>query len=136
MFEQGLFLSAALLLLVSIAGLHLHQAEETRSLGLWSLVVATVGTGLLVGQFMVGFFVFPALSQTTPDLINADPTFLVIIGGVLITPLSALGWLLFGFTAFRAGVYPGPAAVLVMVGALLAVVPLPLATVVFGVGVA
>ena len=49
---------------------------------------------------------------------------------------SGVGWLLFGAATLRARVYPRAAAVLLMVGAVLAALPLPFTYVVFGVAVA
>ena len=50
--------------------------------------------------------------------------------------LYVLGWLLFGVATLRARLYPRVAAILLMVGALLILIPLPGTAVVFAVAMA
>lgn len=49
--------------------------------------------------------------------------------------LFSLGWLLFGISILRARVYPRAAAVLLIVGAALTFIPLPLTGIVFSAAV-
>jgi uncharacterized membrane protein YhaH (DUF805 family) len=57
--------------------------------------------------------------------------------GIILSLLTFLvGWLMFGVAALRARVYPRWAALLLIVGAVGAGVPLPLSTVPFGIAVA
>lgn len=63
-----------------------------------------------------------------------------MVGFLLSFVLAALGWLLFGVATLRAGVYPRPAALLLIVGAVVSlahiVAPLPLSGIVLSVAVA
>jgi hypothetical protein len=48
----------------------------------------------------------------------------------------SVGWLLFGVATLRPGVYPRAAAILLMVGAIISFVPLPLTEVILAVAIA
>ena len=89
-------------------------------------------------------FVPPALAQSVqndpalvdPALLNAGPPGRLFFGFVLSYALFALGWVLFGVATLRARVYPRAAALVLIVGAVLAFFPLPFSTVVFAVAAA
>jgi hypothetical protein len=50
--------------------------------------------------------------------------------------LGAVGWVLFGVATLRAGVYPRWAAILLIVGGVIAFLPVPLVGIIFSVTVA
>ncbi len=138
-----LFLLSNVLLLVGLVGLYARQSEAAGLLGMVGFLVALVGTGLAIGVSWEEVFVPPALAQliqsdpavADPALLDAGPPAWVNFGFVLSFALFALGWLLFGVATLRARVYPRAAAIVLIVGAVLAFFPLPFSTVVFAAAV-
>ncbi len=121
-----------LLLEVALIGLYAHQRGATGTLGWVSFFLAFFGTA--VAFFVVLIYALVA-SPTTPDdpeLLGAGPPGPFI----LYFPLFSLGWLLLGAAFWRAAVYPRPASLLLMVGAVLILYPHPLTNIVFSVAVA
>jgi hypothetical protein len=100
--------------------------EASGLLGLVGFVVAFIGTVLVAGFFWTSAFIAPLLAVEAPELltVRALPGFFrsfVVFG---------FGWLLFGVATLRAGIYPRAAAVLLIVGALIIVIPWPLTSIV------
>jgi hypothetical protein len=132
-----LWLLAGGLLLLGLVGLYVRQSEATGVLGLVGFLAAFSGTVLVVGFFWNSLFITPLVAAEAPELHETiwgpagDPL------GVIISVLAySVGWVLFGVATLRARVYPRPAAVAVMVGSVLALVPIPGSGIVFDVAVA
>lgn len=134
--QSLLFLIAAALLPAALIGLYAGQKEDAGALGLAGLVVGFLGSVLAAGSSWFSAFVLPALARTAPEIATSAPPALVDLGDILSWGLLTLGWLLFGVAALRARVYPRPAAMLLIVGAVLVFLPLPFSAIVFGVAVA
>ncbi|MBA3609860.1 MAG: hypothetical protein H0W54_00330 [Rubrobacter sp.] len=134
---QGvLILIGAMLLLVALVGIYASQAEAVGVLGSVGFFIALIGTALFVGATWDSIFFTPALAQAEPAFLDSDPTFLEIAGGVLSQGLLVGGLIVFAVSTLRARVYPQAAAVLLLVGAVVGAIPLPLTTIVFGVALA
>ena len=130
--EALLLLLGDVLLLFGLFGLYVRQSEAAGTLGLVGFLVAFFGTALTAGVDWDGVFVVPILADAAPELLDAGPPL-----GIILSFLTFLvGWLMFGVAALRARVYPRWAALLLIVGAVLAGVPLSLSTVPFGIAVA
>ena len=71
-----------------------------------------------------------------PELLAQDPPEWVAFGFTLTYVLASLGWLLFGVATLRAGVYSRAAAILLILGAIISFVPLPLTEVILAVAIA
>lgn len=135
--QSGLTLLAGLLLLIGLAGLYIRQLEEDGGLlGMVGFLVAFCGTVMAVGTFWADAFVAPSLAREELRLLNAAPPRALAAGFTLSYGSVALGWLLFGLATLRTGIYPRPASVLLMIGAGLTWLPLPLSGVPFSVAVA
>ncbi len=131
--ESVLFLLATVLLLLGLVGLYASQAEAAGVLGLVAFLVAFLGTALVVGAIWAETFVAPSVAEVAPEFLDEEPGGRLGLGFLLSFPLSALGWLLFGVATYRARVYPRWAAILLMVGAALSFLPLPILGVAIGV---
>ena len=133
--QSGLTLFAGLLLLVGLAGLYVRQLEDGGLLGMVGFLVAFCGTVMAVGTFWADAFVAPSLAPEEPGLLDAPPRALAA-GFTLSYGSVALGWLLFGWATLRVGFYPRAAGVLLVIGAALTWLPLPLSGVPFSAAVA
>ncbi|MDP8939576.1 MAG: hypothetical protein M3N10_04660 [Actinomycetota bacterium] len=129
----GLHLIGSVLLLLGLVGLYVSQSEAAGVLGLVGFLVAFAGTALLVGALWFELFITPALAAEAPELAEAE---LGLAGFILVLLTGALGWVLFGAATLRARVYPRGAAVLLIVGGLVAFAPVPLAGIIFSGAVA
>ena len=128
-----LYLLGAVLLLLGLVGLYSSQSEAAGVLGLVGFLAAFLGTALLVGALWFELFITPSLAARAPGLAEAE---LGLAGFILVFLLGVVGWLLFGVATLRARIYPRWAAVLLMVGGVVAFVPIPLAGIIFSVAIA
>ena len=128
-----LYLLGTVLLLLGLVGLYAGQSEAAGVLGLVVFLVAFLGTALFSGAVWFELFITPSLAAEAPELAEAE---LGLAGFVVSFLLVVLGWLLFGAATLRARVYPRPAAVLLIVGALISFAPVPLSGIVLSVAVA
>lgn len=134
--QQMLFLSGTMLLLGGLVGLYARQSEAAGRLGLVGFLVAFVGTALLVGLFFTQTFLVPYLASEFPEVLDAGEQGLVAVGFGMTFLVFPVGWLLFGIATLRARVYSHAATILLIIGAIITFVPVPLATIVLGAAVA
>jgi hypothetical protein len=134
-FISALYPLAAMLLLGGLVGLYVHQSEAAGTLGFVGFLLAFFGTAMVVGLGWAQLFVAPNVAEVAPQSLDASiwPSGLSL--AVTIVPW-VLGLLLFGLATLRARVYPRAAAMVLMVGAVILLLPLPLINVVTGIGVA
>jgi hypothetical protein len=123
--QSALWLVGALLLLVAAVGLYARQSESAGTLELVGFLAALSGTGLLVGLIWANAFVAPTLAVEAPAVLDAEPAGTLAFGFLLSTTIFGLSWALFGVAMLRAWVYPRVATILLIIGALLVIVPLP-----------
>jgi hypothetical protein len=121
-----------MLLVLGLVGLYARQSQAAGLLGLLGFLAAFAGTILLAGFFWSSAFIAPALANAAPTLLNAGPP-----PGLTPTfSTFAIGWILFGVASLRTRVYPRVAVIVLIIGAALTFLPIPLVGVVFDVGVA
>ena len=130
--QSKINLLAAVLLLGGLVGLYARQAEATGLLGLVGFLVAFLGTALLVGILWSDAFVVPTLAVEAPTLLGGGPPAAFYPSLVAF----ALGWGIFGIATLRAGHYPRTATILLIIGAVTNLFPLPFTGVVFALAVA
>jgi hypothetical protein len=123
--QSALWLIGVLLLLVAVVGLHARQSAAAGALGVVGFLAALIGTGLLVGLVWANTFVVPTAAVQAPAFLDADPVGALAFGFIFSTAVFGLCWALFGVAMLRAQVYPRVAAILLIIGALLVIVPLP-----------
>ncbi len=121
----------AVLVQIGLVGLYAPQARAAGTLGLVGIFMAFIGARLIMlNSFDTPFarqFVWTSEGYTLEEF----------WGPVAIFALSfVLGWVLFGVATLRAGLYPRAAAALLIVGALILLLPLPLSGVIFAGAVA
>ncbi len=132
-----MYLIGVLLLLVALVGLYASQAEAAGTLGLVGFLAALVGTGLLAGMMWAMAFVVPSAAIEAPAFLDAEEVAGPLDMGFMLSGIAvAVGWALFGLATFKARVFPRKAAIVLIIGALLTVLPLPATTLVIDVAVA
>jgi hypothetical protein len=133
-FQSVVNLLAAVLLLIGLVGLYARQSEAAGLLGLAGFLVAFLGTALVTGLLWASLFIVPTLAVEVPaflDQVEGPPP------GFFLTFITfAVGWLLFGIATLLARVYPRIPTILVMIGAVIAVLPLPFTGIVLAIAVA
>ena len=131
-FVQSLLtLLAGMLLLVALIGFYVTQSQAAGKLGVVGILAAYVGTLLMVGDFYANTFVTPLVALSVPDYLSSYDAGLLRLWFPVEFGLFAISWLLFAIATLRARVYPGGAALLLLVGAIIALPPVPFVNVVF-----
>ncbi len=128
-------------LVIALVALHERQDRQAGGFGVFAFGAAVVGTMTMGGNMWFDGFASPWIAEVAPEAFVVGATPILEIGGLLSYALIAVGWVLFGVAAFRAGVFPRVLAVALAVGGLLAFnsglppygVPLGLAVAVLGV---
>jgi hypothetical protein len=130
--QSLLTLWAGALLLGGMPGLYARQSEAAGRLGLVGFVLAFFATVFVEGDFYSNTFITPLVAQDAPALFMNSP-----LAGILQVWLPfdfvvlALGWLLLAASTVRARVYPRGASWFLLLGAFVALVPVPLANLPF-----
>ena len=121
---SGVQLLAMALLLIGLVALFIRQAEAFGSLGLAGFAFAFLGTTLAAGAAWSQVFVVLRLAEVAPDV--ADQGAESVLAGFLLSFLVfGVGWLVFGVATLRTRVFLRWAVIVLMVGAVLSIVPLP-----------
>jgi len=111
-----LYLIAFCALVLVPFGAYCWQAHRTGSFGVFATCAAVIGTVLLGGDLWFETFAVPWIADTSPKLLDSDPTFLIAAGAITSYLAFAVGWVLFGIAASRARVFPRWISVAVIVG--------------------
>jgi len=121
---SGAQLLAMVLLLIGLVALFARQAETFGALGLTGFLLALVGTTMAAGALWSQVFVVPRLAEVAPEV--ADRGSGSVLAGFLLSFLIfGVGWLLFGVATLRTRTFPRWAVVLLVVGAVISILPLP-----------
>lgn len=121
---SGSQLLAMLLLLMGLVALFVRQADVFGTLGLAGFLLALVGTAMAVGALWSQVFVVPRVAEVAPAIADTGSGS-VLAGFLLSFLLFGAGWLVFGVATFRTRVFPRWAVILLIVGAVISILPLP-----------
>jgi len=121
---SGSQLLAMLLLLVGLVALFVRQAEMFGALGLVGFLLALVGTAMAAGALWSQVFVVPRLAEVAPAVVDTGAGS-VLVGFLLSFLIFGVGWLVFGVATLRTRVFPRWAVMLLIVGAVISILPLP-----------
>ncbi len=127
---------AGALLLGGMVGLYVRQSEAAGKFGLVGFLLAFLVTTLVVGDFYANTFVTPLVAKEAPAFLDNPLSGILQVWLPFAFVLIGLGWLLLAVATVRAGVYSSGASWLLLVGALLALVPIPLTHLPFDAAVA
>jgi hypothetical protein len=128
-------LGSVVALLVALVALFVRQSGELDRLGVAGFLAALVGTVLAAGATWTYVFALPYLATRAPGLAD-ESSGSVLAGFVISFLLMGVGWLLFAIATLRTGVFPRWTVVLLIIGSLVTIVPMPSRTLVLSVAVA
>ncbi len=112
------FVAFCLLVLVAVAA-YARQAHKAGRLGLAGMIGAVVGTMFLGGDLWFETFYVTYVADVAPEVLDKDPSGMIVIGAISSYLLFAAGWALFGIASLRAGVFPRAISVAILIGGLL-----------------
>lgn len=121
---SGAQLLAMALLLIGLVALFVRQAEAFGALGLTGFVLALFGTTLAAGAAWSQVFVVPRLAEVAPAVADQGAGS-VLTGFVLSFLLFGVGWILFGVATLRTRLFSRWAVILLIVGSVISIIPLP-----------
>ncbi len=119
-------------LIIGVFALHHRQARAAGRFGLVALVAAAAGTANMAGNAWFDTFVAPWLAHQIPAALEVPRDGTLVTGALSSYVMMALGWVLLGVACFRARVIPRALALALIPAGLLAYVPLPPYSVIFG----
>ncbi len=129
---HGIALIAAFCLaVVALAGMALRLGDRLGRIGSAGVVLAFLGTILVVGDISTEAFWMPLAPQVLDDPSGYTLATIVVSFGIF-----ALGWLALGIAVIRSGAGASPAAALLILGAIVGFTPLPGAYVLLLAGIA
>lgn len=132
---SGAQLLAMTLLPVALVALFVRQAPVFGPFGLTGFLLASVGTTLAAGALWSQVFVVPRLAESAPRV--ADQAGGSVLAGFLLSfLLLGVGWALFGVATLRTRIFPRWAVILLIVGAVLSILPVPSRALILEVAVA
>jgi hypothetical protein len=111
--------AAFCLLAVALLALYLAHQDAFAGFGLAAVVVALIGTMLMLGDLWFEAFAVPWLADAAPGAVRAGAGGRLVAGAVASFVIFAVGWALVGVASWRARCYPRPASALLVVGGLL-----------------
>jgi hypothetical protein len=124
--QSLLTLFAGTLLLGGLVGLYVRQSEAAGKLGLVAFLLAFLGTTLVTGDFYANTVVTPMVAMEVPAFLDNPLSSFLQVWLPFSFGILALSWLLVGVTTVRTRVYPRGASWLLLIGAVVALAPLPL----------
>jgi len=111
------FLAFCLLVLAAVAA-YGWQARESGRLGVVGVIAAIVGTMFLGGDLWFESFYVTYVADVAPDVLDKDPSGMIVLGAISSYVLFAIGWALFGVASLRARVFPRAICVAIIIGGL------------------
>jgi|SRR5713226_2453534 len=115
-----------LLLLLGLPGIPALQASRAGWLGFIGFILTFIGGFLLTSFSVVTLLVFPWLAQVAPKLAAGSGPPAIFVFFLVAGILFALGGILLGIAVMPAGILPGFAGLLLLIGAVLTLVTIPL----------
>ena len=93
-------------------------------LGLVGYLIAFLGTLMVAGDWWYETFVGAILQDRAPEILQGARPGLLLLGAFMTSAAFAVGWVVFGFSSYRAGFFPRGASILMMLGGLTGAVTL------------
>jgi hypothetical protein len=120
-------LGVLLLLTLALVGMYLHGERRLSVVGHAGFLVALLGTVLAAGGAWDSLFTVPYIVDKAPSLLE-DPTGGSLLAGFVVSYLvMVFGWVVFASASLRARLLPRAAAIVLIAGAVFAILPSPTA---------
>ena len=117
----------ALFALLGLLGIFARQRERLGAFGLVGFVLSFIGNAMFLGTGMITAFIWPMLAVHAPATVEPGGAIFGWPHSVLAFALTALvlsiGYILFGIAMWRAGVFPHPSILMLVIGAILGMLP-------------
>ena len=121
--------AAALLVLVllvlALVGLYARSERQLGTTGHVGFVIALVGTVLAAGGAWDSLFTLPYLADEAPAVLDKDTGGSLLAGFVISYLVMVVGWATFATATLRARLAPRGAAITMLAGAIIAILPAP-----------
>jgi hypothetical protein len=120
----GLALITTYVLILALTALYWLEAKVGGGLRMGGYLIAFLGTMMVTGDWWYETFIGPVLRHRAPGVLEGARPSLVFFGAVVTSAAFAVEWLIFGFSSYRASIFPRAASILMMLGGLVGAVTL------------
>jgi hypothetical protein len=118
-------LATLLALGLALVAMYLVQAFRLGRVGHTGFLLALAGTVLAAGGAWDSLFTVPYLATEAPAVLDASTSGSLLAGYVISYLVLVAGWATFALASLRARVLPRAAAIVLLIGAVLAILPAP-----------
>jgi hypothetical protein len=112
------------LLVLALFAVYDWEAQAAGWLGVVGVAGALIGTVFMTGDWWYEAFAVPWMADVAPVVFETGAGGRLLVGGLLSFALFSLGWALFGAASIRARVFPRAISALILVGGILAGIPI------------
>ena len=112
------------LLIVALFAIYEREAVAAGAFGVVGLFGAVIGTVFMAGDWWYEAFAVPWLADVAPVVFETGAGGRLFLGGMTSFVLFGLGWTLFAAAGIRARTFPMPISAAILVGAVLASIPI------------
>ena len=120
-------LAVLVLLAIALVALHARQRSASGRLGRAGFLLALAGTVMAAGGAWDSAFAVPYLADEAPAVLDAGAAGSLLAGYLISYLALAVGWALFAVATLRARVLSRAGAIVMLVGAVFAILPMPTA---------
>jgi hypothetical protein len=111
-------------LALALVAIYEREARTAGWLGVIGTGAALIGTVFMAGDWWYEAFAVPWLADVAPVVFDTGAGGRLLVGGVASFALFAFGWALFGAASIRARVFPRVLSVAILIGGILAGIPI------------
>jgi hypothetical protein len=118
-------LGVLVLLIVALVGLYARSERRLGTAGHAGFLIALVGTVLAAGGAWDSLFALPYLADEAPAVLDKSTGGSLLAGFVVSYLVLVVGWATFATATLRARIAPRGAAITLLVGSIVAILPAP-----------
>jgi hypothetical protein len=111
-------------LALALVAIHERQGRAAGWPGVIGMGAALIGTVFMAGDWWYEAFAVPWLADIAPVVFDTGAGGRLLVGGLASFALFSLGWALFGAASIRARVFPRAISVAILIGGVLAGIPI------------
>ena len=118
-------LGVLVLLTLALVGFYARSERQLGTAGHVGFVIALVGTVMAAGGAWDSLFTLPYLADEAPAVLDKDTGGSLLAGFVISYLVMVAGWATFAIATLRAKLAPRGAAITLLVGSIIAILPAP-----------